>query len=171
MQYKTILDAAFLSRPNRFIAKVLLDGKEEIVHVKNTGCCKELLLPGANVRLEVSDNPARKTKAGHQAFAGTGPGTAGRGVLRGGLCDPDGRGHRGAAQCGDPPGLWRGSGRGKGGGSESSLFALPGGQRFSGHCGPEGRMKKRCPGGQRMEYRQTEAVWMRLRLSVGIFYA
>ena len=30
-------------------------------------------------------------------------------------------------------------------------------------------MKKRCPGGQRMEYRQTEAVWMRLRLSVGIF--
>ena len=62
MKYKTILDAAFLSRPNRFIAKVLLDGKEETVHVKNTGRCKELLLPGADVRLEVSDNPARKTK-------------------------------------------------------------------------------------------------------------
>lgn len=62
MQYKTILDATFLSRPNRFIAKVLLDGKEETVHVKNTGRCKELLLPGADVRLEVSDNPARKTK-------------------------------------------------------------------------------------------------------------
>lgn len=62
MQYKTILDATFLSRPNRFIAKVLLDGKEETVHVKNTGRCRELLLPGADVRLEVSDNPARKTK-------------------------------------------------------------------------------------------------------------
>ena len=62
MNYKTILDATFLSRPNRFIAKVLLDGKEETVHVKNTGRCKELLLPGADVRLEVSDNPARKTK-------------------------------------------------------------------------------------------------------------
>ena len=57
MRYKTIRDATFLSRPNRFIAKVLLDGKEEIVHVKNTGRCKELLLPG-----EASDNPARKTK-------------------------------------------------------------------------------------------------------------
>ena len=62
MQYKTILDATFLSRPNRFIAKVLLEGKQETVHVKNTGRCKELLLPGADVRLEVSDNPARKTK-------------------------------------------------------------------------------------------------------------
>ena len=62
MHYKTILDATFLSRLNRFIAKVLLDGKEETVHVKNTGRCKELLLPGADVRLEASDNPARKTK-------------------------------------------------------------------------------------------------------------
>ena len=62
MHYKTILDATFLSRPNRFIAKVLLDGKEETVHVKNTGRCKELLLPGADVRLEVSDNSTRKTK-------------------------------------------------------------------------------------------------------------
>ena len=62
MNYKTILDATFLSRPNRFIAKVMLEGKEETVHVKNTGRCKELLLPGADVRLEVSDNPARKTK-------------------------------------------------------------------------------------------------------------
>ena len=47
MNYKTILDATFLSRPNRFIAKVMLEGKEETVHVKNTGRCKELLLPGA----------------------------------------------------------------------------------------------------------------------------
>lgn len=62
MKYKKIVDATFLSRPNRFIAKVLLDGKEETVHVKNTGRCKELLLPGVNVRLEVSDNPDRKIK-------------------------------------------------------------------------------------------------------------
>ena len=62
VNYGTILDATFLSRPNRFIAKVMLEGKEETVHVKNTGRCKELLLPGADVRLEVSDNPARKTK-------------------------------------------------------------------------------------------------------------
>ena len=62
MKYKTVLDATFLSRPNRFIAKVLLDGKEETVHIKNTGRCKELLLPGADVRLEVSNNLARKTK-------------------------------------------------------------------------------------------------------------
>lgn len=77
---------------------------------------------------------------------------------------------QGAAQCGDSPGFRRGVGRGKGGWDESSLFALPGGQRFSGHCGPEGRIKiKRCPEGRRMEYRQTEAVWTRLRLSAGIF--
>ena len=62
MKYGTILDGTFLSRPNRFIAKVLLEGKEEAVHVKNTGRCKELLLPGADIRLEVSNNPARKTK-------------------------------------------------------------------------------------------------------------
>ena len=60
MKYKKIVDATFLSRPNRFIAKVLLDGKEETVHVKNTGRCKELLLPGADIRLEVSNNSARK---------------------------------------------------------------------------------------------------------------
>lgn len=47
MQYKTILDATFLSRPNRFIAKALLDGKEETVQIKTTGHSKELLLPEA----------------------------------------------------------------------------------------------------------------------------
>ena len=62
MQYKTILDTTFLFRPNRFIVKVMLEGREETVHVKNIGRCKELLLPGADVRLEVSNNPARKTK-------------------------------------------------------------------------------------------------------------
>lgn len=62
MQYKHIHKAIFLSRPNRFIAHVMLNGKNETVHVKNTGRCKELLVPGATVYLEESDNPARKTK-------------------------------------------------------------------------------------------------------------
>ena len=62
MQYKHIHKAVFLDRPNRFIAHVMLDGKNETVHVKNTGRCKELLVPGATIYLEESDNPARKTK-------------------------------------------------------------------------------------------------------------
>ena len=63
MKYKNnIIHGTFHSRPNRFIAKVYVDGILETVHVKNTGRCKELLLPGAEVILEVSDNPARKTK-------------------------------------------------------------------------------------------------------------
>ncbi len=52
----------FLERPNRFIAKVLINNTEETVHVKNTGRCKELLVPNAKVFLFVSDNPNRKTK-------------------------------------------------------------------------------------------------------------
>lgn len=52
----------FLERPNRFIAKVKIDGNIETVHVKNTGRCKELLIPNAKVYLFVSDNPNRKTK-------------------------------------------------------------------------------------------------------------
>ena len=62
MTYREIQRGTFLSRPNRFIAKVLVDGKEETVHVKNTGRCKELLIPGCTVYLYVSDNPTRKTK-------------------------------------------------------------------------------------------------------------
>ncbi len=62
MKYTKIIKGSFLSRPNRFIAKVLIDGKEETVHVKNTGRCKELLIPGVTVYLYVSDNPLRKTK-------------------------------------------------------------------------------------------------------------
>ena len=62
MTYQDIHAARFLSRPNRFIAKVELDGREETVHVKNTGRCKELLLPGRTVYLEGSANPQRKTK-------------------------------------------------------------------------------------------------------------
>lgn len=63
MKYtNNIIHGMFHSRPNRFIAKVYVDGVLETVHVKNTGRCKELLLPGAEVILEVSGNPARKTK-------------------------------------------------------------------------------------------------------------
>ena len=62
MQYKHIISGVFDNRPNRFIAQVWIDGILETVHVKNTGRCKELLLPGVKVILEVSDNPARKTK-------------------------------------------------------------------------------------------------------------
>ena len=62
MKYKYVVPATFLSRPNRFIATVCLcDGREETVHVKNTGRCKELLIPGCNVYLEKSENPNRKT--------------------------------------------------------------------------------------------------------------
>ena len=62
MEYGKIVRGEFIERPNRFIANVYIDGVLETVHVKNTGRCKELLLPGAEVILEVSDNPARKTK-------------------------------------------------------------------------------------------------------------
>lgn len=62
MTYRDIHAARFLARPNRFIAQVELDGREETVHVKNTGRCKELLVPGCTVYLERSANPRRKTK-------------------------------------------------------------------------------------------------------------
>ncbi len=62
MQYEHIRPAVFRSRPNRFIAKVEIDGQEETVHVKNTGRCKELLVPGRTVWLEEGTNPNRKTK-------------------------------------------------------------------------------------------------------------
>ena len=62
MKYREIADGIFVDRPNRFIAHVEVNGAVETVHVKNTGRCKELLLPGTAVRLEVSDNPKRKTK-------------------------------------------------------------------------------------------------------------
>ena len=62
MRYENMVPGIFLSRPNRFIAKVLIDGTEETVHVKNTGRCRELLPPGAEVWCQKSDNPNRKTK-------------------------------------------------------------------------------------------------------------
>jgi len=63
MIYNKIAKGVFIKRPNRFIALVMIDGKEEIVHVKNTGRCKELLVPGAKVVLEDCYNkPGRKTR-------------------------------------------------------------------------------------------------------------
>lgn len=62
MQYEQIVTGIFRERPNRFIAYVEVDGTLETVHVKNTGRCRELLIPGATVYLSVSDNPGRKTK-------------------------------------------------------------------------------------------------------------
>lgn len=62
MIYHNICRGVFLARPNRFIARVEIGGLEETVHVKNTGRCRELLVPGAEVWLAKSDNPARKTK-------------------------------------------------------------------------------------------------------------
>ncbi len=62
MKYFRIRQALFLKRPNRFIACVSVDGQETVVHVKNTGRCRELLVSGCTVYLEESSNPARKTK-------------------------------------------------------------------------------------------------------------
>ena len=61
MKYKNIVKGRFVSRPNRFIANVEIDGRRCVCHVKNTGRCRELLTEGAEVLLEVSDNPNRRT--------------------------------------------------------------------------------------------------------------
>ena len=61
MTYKTVLPGSFLSRPNRFIAQVKINGEVCVCHVKNTGRCRELLVPGAEVYVEKSENAARKT--------------------------------------------------------------------------------------------------------------
>ena len=62
MKYNNIVKGTFLSRPNRFIAYVEIDGNIEIAHVKNTGRCRELFVPGAVLYLQKNDNPSRKTK-------------------------------------------------------------------------------------------------------------
>ncbi len=62
MRYQTVVPGRFLSRPNRFIAHVEIDGIVQVCHVKNTGRCRELLTPGAAVYLERAANPARKTQ-------------------------------------------------------------------------------------------------------------
>ena len=62
MQYSKMKAGIFLARPNRFIAHVEIDGQAQVVHVKNTGRCRELLPVGAQVWCQESDNPSRKTK-------------------------------------------------------------------------------------------------------------
>ena len=62
MKYKKVVEARFLTRPNRFVAQVDISGQVETVHVKNTGRCKELLLPDVPVILAEADNPNRKTR-------------------------------------------------------------------------------------------------------------
>ena len=62
MKYPNVTKASFIDRPNRFVAHVALDGRVETVHVKNTGRCQELLLPGADVWLTEPDTPGRKTR-------------------------------------------------------------------------------------------------------------
>ena len=62
MKYANMVPGIFLSRPNRFIAHVEIDGQTEVVHVKNTGRCRELLGDGVQVWCQRAENPARKTK-------------------------------------------------------------------------------------------------------------
>ena len=62
MKYENITKATFIKRPNRFIAEVDIDGHKETVHVKNTGRCKELLIPGCEVWLTAPGSEGRKTK-------------------------------------------------------------------------------------------------------------
>ena len=62
MRYKKVIPGTFISRPNRFIAHVEIDGTVEICHVKNTGRCRELLTEGAQVFCQKSTNPNRKTQ-------------------------------------------------------------------------------------------------------------
>ena len=62
MRYENMVCGTFLDRPNRFIAHVQIGGKTEACHVKNTGRCRELLVPGVTVWCRRDENPARKTK-------------------------------------------------------------------------------------------------------------
>ena len=62
LHYANMVSGIFRKRPNRFIAHVEIDGRMQVVHVKNTGRCRELLVPGAPVWCQHSDNPARKTQ-------------------------------------------------------------------------------------------------------------
>ncbi len=62
MKYQNIKKAEFLSRPNRFTAICEIDGEKTVCHVKNTGRCRELLVPGCTVYLEERSDPKRKTK-------------------------------------------------------------------------------------------------------------
>lgn len=69
MKYQNIVKAKFISRPNRFIAKVVVDGIEETAHVKNTGRCRELLIPGCTVYLEDFDGRMGNRKMRYSLIA------------------------------------------------------------------------------------------------------
>ena len=69
MKYNNIISAKFISRPNRFVANVKIDGKETAVHVKNTGRCRELLLPDSTVYLEDFTNNPRNRKLMYDLIA------------------------------------------------------------------------------------------------------
>ena len=62
LRYDNIISGSFLDRQNRFSARVEINGKTEAVHVKNTGRCRELLIPGAEVYLTEPGTPGRKTR-------------------------------------------------------------------------------------------------------------
>ena len=62
MRYENMVPGIFCARPNRFIAHIEIDGREEVCHVKNTGRCRELLTPRAEVWCQKSSNPNRKTR-------------------------------------------------------------------------------------------------------------
>lgn len=62
MKYNKVIKSKFIERPNRFIAYCEVENNTEKVHVKNTGRCRELLIPGCDIYLEESDNPNRKTR-------------------------------------------------------------------------------------------------------------
>ena len=65
MIYTDIVEGKFISRPNRFIAKVLVNGRDETVHVKNTGRCREILIPGTKVYLQYFDPGTSNRKTGY----------------------------------------------------------------------------------------------------------
>lgn len=62
MTYDSIFSARFISRPNRFIANIEINGSTQVCHVKNTGRCRELLLPGTQIYVQASNNPSRRTR-------------------------------------------------------------------------------------------------------------
>ena len=64
IRYSDIYTGKFIDRPNRFIAHVEINGNVETVHVKNTGRCREVLIPGVNVSVQHFDKPGRKNKMG-----------------------------------------------------------------------------------------------------------
>ncbi len=62
MRYERMIPGVFLARPNRFVARIRMADGERICHVKNTGRCRELLIPGTQVWCQECDSPGRKTK-------------------------------------------------------------------------------------------------------------